>query len=56
MKCVSFILGSALGTVPRLAARAKEIAEAQRARGLDTEGSSWRSSRGAAGVVIPSTL
>jgi energy-coupling factor transport system permease protein len=54
-----FILGSALGMVPRLAARAKEIAEAQRARGLDTEGSSWRRLRGLlplAGPLVSSAL
>jgi energy-coupling factor transport system permease protein len=34
----SFILSTAIGTVPRLAERAREIVDAQRARGLDTQG------------------
>jgi energy-coupling factor transport system permease protein len=33
-----FVIGSAIRTVPRLVQRAAEIVEAQRARGLDTEG------------------
>lgn len=35
----SFVISAAIGTVPRMAERAKEIIDAQRARGLDTEGS-----------------
>lgn len=34
----AFIVGTAIGTVPRMVERAREIVEAQRARGLDTEG------------------
>jgi len=34
----AFVLSTAIGTVPRMAERAREIVEAQRARGLDTEG------------------
>lgn len=34
----AFVLRTAIGMVPRMAERAREIAEAQRARGLDTEG------------------
>ena len=37
-----FVVGSAIGTIPRMAERASEITESQRARGLDTEGSVWR--------------
>jgi energy-coupling factor transport system permease protein len=33
-----FVIGAAIRTVPRLIERAREIVEAQRARGLDTEG------------------
>jgi energy-coupling factor transport system permease protein len=36
-----FVLGAALAAVPRAQARAVDVIEAQRARGLDTEGS-WR--------------
>lgn len=35
----AFIIGSAIGMVPGMAERAGDIVEAQRARGLDTEGS-----------------
>ncbi|MEP7158262.1 MAG: energy-coupling factor transporter transmembrane component T [Chloroflexota bacterium] len=34
----AFIVGTAIGTVPRMVERAREIVEAQRARGLDTQG------------------
>jgi len=34
----AFIVSTAIGTVPRMVERAREIVEAQRARGLDTEG------------------
>ncbi len=34
----SFVISAAIGTVPRMAARAREIVDAQRARGMDTEG------------------
>jgi energy-coupling factor transport system permease protein len=44
----AFVLGAALAAVPRTQARAADVIEAQRARGLDTEGS-WR--RRAGGVV-----
>jgi len=43
-----FVLGAALAAVPRAQARAADVIEAQRARGLDTEGS-WR--RRACGVL-----
>ncbi len=44
-----FVIGSAIATVPRMIERAGEIVDAQRARGLDTEGSVVRRLRG----VIP---
>ncbi len=34
----AFVVSTAIGTVPRMVERAKEIVEAQRARGLDTQG------------------
>lgn len=48
-----FVLGAALAAVPRAQARAVEVIEAQRARGLDTEGSwRWRT-RGVLPLVTP---
>jgi energy-coupling factor transport system permease protein len=44
-----FVLGATLRMIPRMIERAGEITEAQRARGLDTEGRFWRRVRG----VIP---
>ena len=35
----SFVIGSALGMIPRIRERVAEVTDAQRARGLDTEGS-----------------
>jgi energy-coupling factor transport system permease protein len=49
----SFIIGSAIQTVPRLAARAGEVADSQRARGLDTQGSPWRRIRGIVPLAGP---
>jgi energy-coupling factor transport system permease protein len=54
-----FVIGSAIRTIPRMAERAGEIVDAQRARGLDTEGSAWRRIRGVvplAGPLILSAL
>jgi energy-coupling factor transport system permease protein len=54
-----FIVGSAIGTIPRMIERAAEITESQRARGLDTQGSPWRRIRGIvplAGPMISSSL
>jgi energy-coupling factor transport system permease protein len=34
----TFVISTAIGTVPRMAERAREIVDAQRARGMDTEG------------------
>jgi energy-coupling factor transport system permease protein len=48
-----FVLGAALATVPRLQARAVDVIEAQRARGLDTEGSWRRRLRGVVPLVSP---
>jgi energy-coupling factor transport system permease protein len=54
-----FVIGSAIGTIPRMIERASEITDAQRARGLDTQGSPWRRIRGVvplAGPMIASAL
>lgn len=48
-----FVLGAALAAVPRTQARAVEVVEAQRARGLDTEGSWRRRARGVLPLVAP---
>jgi energy-coupling factor transport system permease protein len=49
----SFIIGSAIETVPRTITRAAEIVDAQRARGLDTEGRWWRRVQGILPVAAP---
>lgn len=49
----SFVIGSAIETVPRTIARATEIVDAQRARGLDTEGRWWRRARGIVPLAAP---
>lgn len=48
-----FVLGAALAAVPRAQARAVEVIEAQRARGLDTVGSWRRRTRGVLPLVTP---
>jgi energy-coupling factor transport system permease protein len=56
---VVFVIGAAVSMVPRMVERAGEIVEAQRARGLDTEGSLWRRARGVlplAGPMITGAL
>lgn len=42
----SYVIGSAIGTLPATLERARHIADAQRARGLDSEGGPWRRLRG----------
>ncbi len=54
-----FVIGAAISTVPRMVERAAEIVDAQRARGLDTQGSPLRRARGVvplAGPMISSAL
>jgi energy-coupling factor transport system permease protein len=54
-----FVIGAAIGMIPRIAERASEITDSQRARGLDTQGSRWRRVRGVvplAGPMIVSSL
>jgi energy-coupling factor transport system permease protein len=50
---VVFVLGAALAAVPRAQERAREVVEAQRARGLDTEGPWPRRLRGLFPLVGP---
>ncbi len=53
---VTFVIHNAVAMIPRLAARAREVTEAQRARGLDSEGS-WRGrGRGVLAVAAPTVL
>jgi energy-coupling factor transport system permease protein len=47
------VLGAALAAIPRTQARAVDVIEAQRARGLDTEGSWRRRLRGVLPLVTP---
>ena len=49
----SFVIGSAIETVPRTINRAAEIVDSQRARGLDTEGRWWRRVRGIVPLAAP---
>ncbi len=54
-----FVIGAAIGMIPRIAERAVEITDSQRARGLETQGSPWRRVRGVvplAGPLIISAL
>jgi energy-coupling factor transport system permease protein len=48
-----FVVGAGLETVPRMVERAAEIVDAQRARGLDTEGRFWRRARGVLPLAAP---
>lgn len=48
-----FVIGAAVRMVPRVAERAREITEAQRARGLDTEGRAWKRAWGIVPLVGP---
>jgi energy-coupling factor transport system permease protein len=49
----TFVLGAALAAVPRAQRRALEVIDAQRARGLDTEGSWPRRLRGVVPLIAP---
>jgi len=48
-----FVIGAAIGMIPRMVERASEITDSQRARGLDTEGSRWRRIRGVVPLAAP---
>jgi energy-coupling factor transport system permease protein len=53
---VGFVANASVQTVPAMVERAAQITAAQRARGLDTEGSIWRRIRGVVPIVGPVIL
>jgi energy-coupling factor transport system permease protein len=53
---VAFVANASVQTVPAMVDRAAMITDAQRARGLDTEGSIWRRLRGVVPIVGPVIL
>lgn len=52
----AFVANASVQTVPAMVERAGQITSAQRARGLDTEGSLWRRIRGIVPIVGPVIL
>jgi energy-coupling factor transport system permease protein len=48
-----FVVGAAVQMVPRTIERVGEITDAQRARGMDTEGRIWRRARGLVPLAAP---
>ena len=52
----TFVIHNAVAMIPRLAERAREVTAAQRARGLDSEGSWWRRGRGVLAITAPTVL
>lgn len=53
---VAFVANASVQTVPAMVERAAQITDAQRARGLDTQGSVWRRVRGIVPIVGPVIL
>lgn len=53
---LGFVANASVQTVPAMVERAGAITAAQRARGLDTEGSVWRRARGIVPIVGPVIL
>jgi energy-coupling factor transport system permease protein len=53
---IGFVANASVQTVPAMVERAAQITAAQRARGLDTEGSVWRRIRGILPIVGPVIL
>jgi energy-coupling factor transport system permease protein len=53
---LAFVISSSVRSVPAIVSRAGDIADAQRARGLDTQGSPWRRLRGLLPLVGPVLL
>ena len=53
---LAFVANASVQTVPALVERAGQITAAQRARGLDTEGSAWKRIRGVLPNVAPVIL
>jgi energy-coupling factor transporter transmembrane protein EcfT len=52
----TFVLHNGVAMIPRLAERAREVSDAQRARGLDTEGRPWRRAGGVIALAVPTVL
>ena len=52
----TFVIHNGVAMIPRLVERAHEVTAAQRARGLDTEGSWLRRGRGVVAVAAPTVL
>jgi energy-coupling factor transport system permease protein len=52
----TFVIHNAVAMIPRLTERAGEVTDAQRARGLDTEGRWWRRARGVVALASPTVL
>lgn len=53
---LAFVANASVQTVPAMAERAQQIIAAQRARGLDTEGSAWKRIKGIVPIVGPVML
>ena len=53
---LTFVIHNGVAMIPRLAEQAGEVTAAQRARGLDTEGSLLRRARGVVAVAAPTVL
>jgi energy-coupling factor transport system permease protein len=53
---ITFVIHNAVAMLPRLAERARQVTEAQRARGLDTEGNLFRRARGLVAVTAPTVM
>jgi energy-coupling factor transport system permease protein len=53
---IAFVANASVQAVPAMVERAEQITVAQRARGLDTEGSAWRRIRGIVPIVGPVVL
>ena len=53
---MAFVAIASVQTVPAMVERASQITAAQRARGLDTEGSVWKRIRGVVPIVGPVIL
>jgi energy-coupling factor transport system permease protein len=53
---LTFVIHNTIAMIPRLAERAADVAAAQRARGLDTQGSLWHRARGVVAVAAPTVL
>jgi energy-coupling factor transport system permease protein len=55
-RSLAFVISASVKSVPAILVRAGDIADAQRARGLDTEGSPWRRLRGFIPLIGPVLL